>query len=463
MKIIIVGATRVGIELAEYLVSGGHAVTLVDQPSAVLSQIASRLDLRVVQDQPSLPSTLKKAGAENAELIVATTDSDETNITACCAAYFLFRVPHKIARIRAKDYLSEADELFGPNAIPIDNIISPEHITSDAIIDLLDLPGATCVGNFCDKRIVMLEVKCTRGGKLIGYKVDSILKLDDKIKIVALHRGNESVQNFLNEYIAEGDLICFCCERSRARSILTALVPIEGTAKTIAIAGGSHIADELARRLSSRYQVKLIESSHERALKSSDKLQDTNVEIFEANSSNAEFLLEEHINRADRFIAASQNDENNIIASLMLNSIDAVRTITVLRDPSYNEVAKHTGKDIDTIVSPREAIISELLSDIRQEGVERVRLFRGGASEGIELIVKGSRFSSKVIGQRASDINLPRGVTLAMCLRDKKVLIIDDNFVFESNDRIIAYLEEQKSMRALVRLFKPRSFWIAKW
>ncbi len=460
MKIIIVGATRVGIELAEYLVSGGHAITLVDVPSEALSQIASRLDLRVVQDIPSLPSTLKKAGAENAELIVATTDSDETNITACCVAAFLFRVPRKIARIRAQDYLNESDEIFGANAIPIDNIISPEHITADAIIDLLELPGASCVGNFCDKRIVMIEVKCTRGGKLIGHKVDSILKLDDKIKIIALHRGQEAVQNFLNEYIAEGDLICFCCERSRARSILTALVPTESSAKVITIAGGSHIADELARRLSSRYQVKLIEPSHERALKSSDKLKDTSVEIFEANAANLEFLLEEHINRSDRFIAASQNDENNIIASLMLNSIDAVRTITVLREPAFNEVAKHTGKDIDTIVSPREAIISELLSDIRQEGVERVRLYREGVSEGIELCLRGTKHSSRVIGKKAQDLNLPKGVTLAMVMRNKKILIVDNDFVFESNDHVIAYLEEQKYMRSLVQLFKPRAFWI---
>lgn len=463
MNIIIVGATRVGIELAEYLVGGGHAVTLVDRPSEELSAIGNRLDLRVVQDSPSLPSTLKKAGAENAELLVATTDSDETNITACCIAAFLFRVPRKIARIRDHDYLNEADEIFGQNAIPIDHIISPEHITADAIIDLINLPGSSCVGNFAGGRIVLIEARCSRGGKLIGHKVESLLKLDDKVRIVALHRNGEAVERFLNEYIAEGDLLCFCVERSRALSILTALVPIEISGKVITIAGGSHIADELARRLSSRYQVKLIEPNPERALKSADRLQNTSVEIFEANPSNLDFLIEEHINRSARFIAASQNDEDNLVSALMLKSLDSVRTITVLRESSFYEVIRHAEKDVDTVVSPREAIISELLSDILQEGVERVRLYRGGASEGIELTVRGGRLSSRVVGRKAGDLNLPRGVTLALALRDKKVIPIDPDFVFEPDDHVIAYLEEQKSMRALVRLFKPRSFWIMPW
>lgn len=460
MKIIILGATKVGIELAEYLVGGGHAVTLVDEPSLVLSRISTRLDLRVVQEHPSLPSALKKAGAENAELLAAVTDNDEVNITACCIAGYLFGIPNKTARIRARDYLTKAADLFGHNAIPIDNIICPELIAANAIIDLLEFEGAGCIGNFCDNRIVMMEVKCVKGGRLIGQKTAEILKLDERIKIAALHRGGESIADILNEPLQEDDALCLCCERSRAKSILTALIPSMGTAKVITIAGGSHIADELAERLSSRYKVKLLEPDHDRALRSADNLQDTGVEVFEANASNLEFLTEEHINKSDRFIAASNNDENNILSSLMLNSIDPVRTITVLRDASLGDMAKNSANAMDIVVSPREEIISELLSKIRQEGVEKVKLFCGGASLGMELKISGNKRSSKVIGKKVSDLTIPYGVVFALAVRDKKVMVIDDNFIFCEGDRIVTYLEEQQDAAALVKLFRPRPFWI---
>lgn len=463
MNIIIVGATKVGLELAEYLVNAAHAVTLVDDPSAQLSLIASRLDLRVVQDNPSYPSTLKRAGAENAELLVATTDNDEVNITACCIAAFLFRVPRKIARIRARAYLEEAPEIFGQNAIPIDHIISPEQLCAQAIIDLLSFPGAGAVGHFADKRVVLIEVRCTNGGKLIGHKIEEILEYDEKVALIALYRNQTLVENFLNEYLAEDDVLYFACERSRAMSILTALVPVELSAKLITIAGGSHIADELAAQLSGRYQVKLIEPTRERALKSSDRLQDTKVEIFWANPANLDFLIEEHINTSDRFIAAAGSDETNIISSLMLKSINKVKTIAVVRDQTFNEIIKNSGRDIDFLVSPREAIISEFLSQIRQEGVEKVRIYRAGQVEGIELKVKGTKKSSHVVGRKVSDLILPKGVILAMAVRDKKVIKIDPQFLIEENDTIIALLTAKESMADVIKLFKPRSFWIVPW
>lgn len=465
MKIIIIGATTVGTELAEYLVSAGHAVTLVDEPSEKLSAIGNRLDLRVVQGKPSWPSVLKNAGAENTELLVATSPIDEVNITACCVGDSLFRIPRKIARIRAQDYLHERSDLFGAKAIPIDHIISPEHLITNAIIELLELPGAQGVGSFCNNSALIVSSICQEGGQLIGKKIRDFYKFDDKTKIVAIYRENALLKIKEDDVFTIGDEIFFACERSRAMSVMAAFIPINRNIKDIAILGGSHVADELAKHLSDRYNVKYIEPDQSRAIKVSDRLHNTKVEIFNADPTNIEFLKQEHIDRVDKFIAASLTDEANVIASLIVKNLNHSSTLAVVRNQSFLDLT--TGgkrhQEIDIVVTPQEPIISALLTNIRQEGVEGVHLFRRGLSEGIELKLSGSRFSSRVIGKKASALNLPEGVTLALLMRNDVLTPIDDNTVFEDGDSIIAYLHDHYQMRKLVKLFRPLSFWIPKW
>ena len=461
MKIIIIGATTAGVELAEYLVSGGHAVTLVDNPSETLSQIAGRLDLRVVQGMPSRPSVLRSAGAENTELIVATSNVDEINMAACSIAASLFQIPRKIARIRTPDYLTEADEIFGPHAIPIDHIIAPEHLIADSIMDLIDLPGASAIANFCNGRIIIVAAKCAHGGKLLGEKV---LKLEDfgaKVSVLALYRNDSLVSNLKEADLCEGDEVYFCCEKDRALSVIGGLLPVDHCGKTITIAGGSHISDELAKRLSQRFRVKLIESDPERAKRVANSLQDTSVEVFCTDPSDINFIQEEHIYDSDRFIAATNDDETNIISSFMIKRTNHSKTYTVIRNESYLSLA--FSKEIDTIVSPKDATISELLSKIRQDGLEKTRLFRHGTAEGIELIIRGSRLSSRVVGKKVEDINLPKGVTLGLIVRENKVLRLDKDLRFEDGDHLIVYLHNHNQLRQLTKLFRPRSFWIPSW
>ncbi|WP_303962913.1 Trk system potassium transporter TrkA [Succinatimonas hippei] len=461
MRIIIIGATTAGIGLAEYLVGSGHAVTLIDTPSEELAQIGNRLDLRVVQGMPSRPSVLRSAGAENTELLVATSNIDEINMAACSIAASLFQIPRKIARIRTPDYLTEADEIFGPHAIPIDHIIAPEHLIADFIMDLIDLPGALSVSNYCSGRLVIAAAKCSRGGKLLGQKVSKLEDFGAKVSVLALYRNERPVRDFLNAELSEGDEIYFCCEKSRSLSVLGGILPIDQCVKTITIAGGSHISDELARRLSRRFRVKLIESDPQRAKRVADSLQDTEVEIFCSNPSDINFILEEHIYDSDYFIAATNDDETNIISSFMIKRTNHAKTFTIIRNESYLTLA--SSREIDTIVSPKDATISELLSNIRQDGLEKTYLFRHGMAEGVELAIRGSRLSSRVIGKKVDDINLPKGVTLGLITRGNKVLKIDKDLRFEDGDHLIAFLTDHKQLRHLTKLFRPRSFWIPSW
>lgn len=462
MKIIIIGATIVGTELAEYLVNAGHAVTLIDRPSEELTAIANRLDLRVVQGEPTWPSILREAGASNTELLVATSPEDEVNIAACSVAAALFNIPRKIARIRAADFLSEADNLFGNNAIPIDHIISPEHILSDAIVDLMELPGATATNNFAKDRLIICSVVCKEGGKLIGQNINALETYEGKCKVLAVYRNNQVLSKLDQVNIEINDEIFFCVERVRALSLIGALTPLKPNGKNVVIQGGNHIADELALRLSERYHVKLIEPDPKRAERLSYRLKGSSVEIYCADASNLEFVMEEKLYQSDIFIAASSQEESNIMASLMIQRKNKVRTLAIIRQTSFQEVAI-TGNEIDAIVSPRESIISALLSNIRQEGLEKMRIFRQGQAEALELKVQGTQRSSYVVGRKLEDINIPKGVRFGLVLRDKIVLKIDEKFVFEDGDHVVAFLTEREQMRALIKLFRPRPFWIPKW
>ncbi len=461
MKIIIVGATQVGIELAEYLVGSGHAVTLVDSYQSALAQVADHLDLRVVQGEAAWPSVLRKAGAENTELLVATTPNDEYNMAVCSVAASLFAVPRRIARIRSPEYLTEAAALFNEHAIPIDHIISPEHITAGAVLDLLELSGTTAVGSFAGNRVVIASATCRRGGRMLGFPVENLCAADQKSRILALYRDHQVVTDFSKVLLSEGDEVFFCAERSRVMALLSSLVPLGTAAKNITIAGGSHTADELAGNLSTRYRVKLIEPDPARAERIFPRLmQHSSLELFCADPCDPDFMIEEHVDQSDCFIAATPNDEINIISSQMLKRMNNIRTIAIIRKGSLRDLSADDRQGADSVVSPREAVISALLSDIRQEGVLRTHLFRSGLSEGIELMVQGSRRTSRVVGRRISDINLPPGVALGMVLRDNKLLSCNEDLKFADGDRVIAYLHDHQQMRRLVALFKPRAFWI---
>ena len=463
MNIIIVGSNAIGVELAEYLVNGGHAVTLVDKPSTEMTQIGNRLDLRVVQGMPSYPSILKKAGAENAELIVATTQDDELNIAVCSVASSLFRIPRKIARIRATEYLQEKDELFGNDSIPIDHIISPEHLVTDSVLDLINFLGAMAVSHFCNNRVLVIQAKAKVGGELIGKPIKLLDSYDKKAKFLALYRNNMLLEKYQDEVLQVDDEVFFCAESSRALHFLSALTQLQKRDKNIFIAGGTHIADVLAVRLSQKYRVKLLEPSEQRAERIASRFKDTSVELFCADPTNLDFYYEEHIEKSSLVIAATPFDESNVMTSLILRKLNNMRTISILRNKTFIDLQKGVGQEGDIVVSPKDATISALLSNIRQEGVEKVRLFRQGSSEDLELRVRGSKIGSKIVGKKLDDIHLPKNAFVGLVVRDGAVLKIDNDFRFADEDRLIVYLHDQTQSRALVKLFKPRSFWIGSW
>ncbi len=469
MKIIILGSGDVSLELAKYLVDAGHAVTIADTASEKLAEIANRIDLRVVVGNPASPETLRKAGAKNTELLVATTSDDETNITACSVAHFLFKTTRTIARLRAQDYLEERNSLFGKNGIPIDHIIATEDEVTKLVKAKVDFPGINSYGSFCNGTLAVVSTRVSRKGKMCGKLVADFNKFDAANAVVlAIYRRDESgkekyLSKLENEVFEEGDEVFYCCIRENVKHHLRAFRDLPVSRRYITISGGTHIADFLAKTLSENYSVKLIESEASRAKRSAINLHSSSVQVFNADPMDMDFIREENLDKSDLYIAATPFDETNIMTSLIMHRMHNVHTTAVIRGEGYIQLTEKDSSGIDSMILPKEPIISALLTSIRQEGVESVSLFRQGTSEAIEFVLEGSKSSSRIIGRKFNDLTLPKGVTLGLVKRDKKILIIDDKFEFAEKDHIIAFLDDHSQMRKLVKMFRPDSFWIPSW
>ncbi len=469
MKIIILGSGDVSLELAKYLVDAGHAVTIADTASDKLAEIANRIDLRVVVGNPASPETLRKAGAKNTELLVATTSDDETNITACSVAHFLFKTTRTIARLRAHDYLEERNTLFGKDGIPIDHIIATEDEVTKIIKAKVDFPGINAFGSFCNGSLVVVSTKVTADGKLCGKLVADFNKFDAADAVVmAIYRKDENgrekyVSKMENEVFVEGDEVFYCCIRENIKHHLRAFRALPVSKRYITIAGGTHIADYMARILSENYRIKLIEADPQRAKRSAINLHSSSVQVFNADPTDMDFILEENLDKTDLYIAATPTDETNIMSSLIMRRMHNVQTAAIIKSEGYLQLSDNERSEIGTVILPKESIISAMLTSIRQEGVESVSLFRQGKAEAIEFILEGTKSSSKIIGKKASDLNLPKGVTLGLVKRERKFVRVDENFVFAPKDHVIAFLDDHTQMRKLVKMFRPDSFWIPSW
>lgn len=465
MNIIIAGSEPISLELAEYLVKDRHDVTLVDRPSPKMAEILNRYDIRVIQGMPSHPDVLRSASAENADLIVATTQDDELNIAVCSVAHSLFAVPRKIARIRSDTYLKEMNSLFrqgDESRIPVDHVISPEQLVTEAIQEIIQFPGSQSVTKFLDDRVVAIQVRAKEGGQLVGQALEKLNHFEPKAVVLAAYRNNKMLKNLAEETLQVGDEIFFCAQRTKALYFMTAITPLQKSGTDIYIAGGTDTADEVAEALSYQYHVKLLEPSSERAAMIEDRFRHTSVDLYCADPTSVEFYDEENIGESSVVITANPYDETNIMTLLMLRRQKKLNTISVIRNKALIDMVEGLEDEV-TVVSPREATISALLTHIRQEGVVKTTRVRVGESEMMELVVRGSKRGSGLIDKTLEQINLPDDAKVGLVLRESTVIKPGQDFKFQEEDRVIIYLNNLAMMPKIINLFMPRAFWVPPW
>ena len=450
MKIIILGAGQVGGTLAQSLASEHFDVTLVDERADVLHSLQDKYDIRTVMGKASYPSVLRQAGAEDADILIAVTNSDEVNMLACQIAYRIFNTPTKIARIRSTAYLL-SNTLFGNNAIPVDVEICPEQLVTDSIKRLIEHPGALQVLDFAEGQVKLVAVRAFYGGPLVGHALSTLKQHVPSVdtRVAAIFRKGRPIIPQGDTVIEVDDEVFFIAAKNDIRTVMSELRRLESPYKKIMIAGGGNIGERLAEGIESRYQVKILERSADRCNYLSQSL-DKSI-ILNSDASNQNLLLEENIENTDVFCALTNNDEANIMSSMLAKRLGAKHVMTLISNPAYVDLIQ--GGEIDIAISPQMITVGHLLRHVRQADIANAYSLRRGAAEAIEIIAHGDSRTSKVIGKKIEDIKLPAGSTIGALVRGDQVLIAHDDIVIEAEDHVILFLIDKRRIREVEKLF----------
>jgi trk system potassium uptake protein TrkA len=451
MKILILGAGQVGHSVAASLVHEDNDVTIVDTNAAALRDLREKLDVRVEVGQASYPRVLERAGIEDADMLVAVTNSDETNMVACQIAHTLYHTPTKIARIRSSHYL-DRPELFTDAAVPIDVLISPEQLVTQHIFNLISHPGSLQVISFANGKVQMVGVKALHDGPLIGHQLKEMHEHMPglKARIAALFRKGKPITLSDSTIVEAGDELFFIASPNHIRSIISELRKLDKPYKRIILAGGGNIGNRLARLLEdSRYQVKIIEKDNARASKLAERLDKTIV--LEGDAADESLLGEENIENTDVFIAVTNDDEANILSSMLAKRLGAKRVMCLINRISYIDLVE---SNIDIAISPQQITIGALLTHIRRGDIVAVHSLRRGAAEALEIIAHGDRKTSRVVGKRLEEIKLPPGTTICAVVRKEEAMMASDDIVILAEDHIIMFVTDKRYVPAVEKLFQ---------
>jgi trk system potassium uptake protein TrkA len=471
MKVIILGAGQVGASVAEGLVSEENDITIVDSDGARLALLQDRLDLRTVIGNAATPSVLRDAGAEDADMVIAVTQSDQSNLVACKLAHSVFNVPTRIARLRSRDFLEDASLLSTEN-FAVDFALCPEQVITDYIRRLIEFPEALQVLNFARGRVSLVAVRAYEGGLLVGKPIKEMRDLlppEMDARIAAIFRGDQPLFPEGDTVIESGDEVFLLAAAEHIRPVLRQLRRMVTPVERIMIAGGGNIGFRVAKTLEKRYEIKIIEGRKERADLLAGELDNTLVLLGDATDE--DLLEQENIAEMDLFLALTNDDEDNIMSGNLAKRLGCKRVVALINRRAYAEMIE--GGPIDISISPAQVSIGTLLAHVRQGDVAEVHSLRRGAAEALEIVAHGDAQTSKVIGKRIDQIAWPHGVTVAAVVRNfdqplvvgqtddwtaitryGEVVIAHHDTVIQPDDHVIVFCTRKKLVRKVEKLFQ---------
>ncbi|MEK6591666.1 MAG: Trk system potassium transporter TrkA [Pseudomonadota bacterium] len=467
MRIVILGAGQVGSSIAESLVSEANDITVVDTDASRLKKLQDRLDLRTVTGNAGHPAVLERAGARDADMILAVTQSDEINMVACKLAATMFNIPTKIARIRSADYLSHP-EIFSTDNFSVDFAICPEQVLTDYIVKLIEFPESLQVLEFADGKVSLVAVRAFHGGPLVGNELQYLRTHMPQIdtRVAAIFRHDSPIIPEGNTVIEAGDEVFFIAATENIRGVMRELRRMDKPVRRVMIGGGGNIGRRLAKALEDKYEVKIIEFSKAGAERLAAELDKTLVLVGDVTDE--ELLETENIGEMDVYCALTNDDENNIMSSLLAKRMGVRKVIALINRSSYVNLVQ--SGQIDIAISPAQATIGTLLARVRRGDCAVVHSLRRGAAEALELIAHGDARSSKVIGRRVEQIDLPKGTTIGAIVRRQEraeakngngkpayvyqVIIAHHDTLIEAEDHVIVFVVNKRMVSKVEKLFQ---------
>jgi trk system potassium uptake protein TrkA len=452
LNIIILGAGQVGSSVATALArEESNEITIIDVNQGILSDLQDRLDLRTICGNGSYPNILESAGANDADMLIALTNSDEINMIACQIASTLFHTPTKIARIRSAEYLRNPG-LFAPESIPVDFMISPESLVTDYLLHLIEHPSALQVLDFAGGKVQLVAVKAYDDGPMVGHSLKTMRQHVPGVdmRVAAIFREGQSILPSADCVVEVNDEVFFLAARKHIPTVIAEMRKLDKPVKRVMLAGGGNIGGQLAMLLEKDYQVKILEANPARAEYLSGILDSAIVLLGDA--ADPDLLLEENIESMDVFCALTNDDEANILSSMLAKRMGARKVMSLINRSAYVDLVE-SGL-IDIAVSPHQVTIGALLAHIRRGDVVAVHALRRGSAEAIEAIAHGDKDSSKVIGRSIEQIKLPAGTAISAIVRGEQVIIAHHDTVIESEDHVILFLTDKKKITEVERLFQ---------
>jgi len=454
MKIIVLGAGQVGSSIAHYLASEGNDVAVVDQSAALIRGLQGTLDVKALVGHASNPDVLDRAGAADADMVVAVTYSDEVNMVACQVAHSLFKVPKKIARVRDQSYLKqEWSELFSGENMAIDAIISPEIEVARAVIRQLEMPGARESITMADGKVRVVGVRCTEETPVIRTPLRQLSGIFPHIKmiVIGILRDGAAIVPTPDDQMLPGDEAYFVVDAKQVQRAMAAFGHEEQKAHRLIIVGGGNIGFFLAREIEAHHpgvNAKLMEIDPARADFIARHFK--RIVVLSADALDSAALQEANVGGTETLVAVTNDDETNILTSLLAKRYGCNRVVTLINKLSYAPLITDLG--VDVVVSPRGLTVSTILQHVRRGRVRAVRPIGDGFAEIIETEVLET---SSLVGQPLREADLPAGMIIGAVVRGDQVILPRGNTALEARDRVVM-LVTPEAMRRVERFFSVR-------
>ena len=456
MNIIICGAGRVGYTISKLLAEQNHSITIIDQSGEDIQKINETLDVRAIVGKATSPAVLDRANTKDADMIIAVTRNDETNMLICQIAYSLFKIPKRIARIRSQEYLDpKFSGLFNKENLPIDYVISPEIEIAKSIQRKLEAPGALDNVPFAENKIKLLEILIDDKCAIRDIKLNELTKKFPNLNayVFGVIRDEKFIIMKKNDKLKPKDKAYVVVNSNKMEETLKVFGHNEKISNKILIIGGGNIGFNLANNIEKTFEsarVKIIEKDKNRAEFIANHLNDTIV--INGNGLDEDVLNEANLEEVETVLALTNDDEDNLMVSVLVEKFSKdKRTMALINKPNYSLL--QSSLKIDDLIDPRMNTVSSILKHVHKGTIENAYTILNGEYEVIEADIIET---SELVNKELKDSNLPDEIRIGAILRSDEFIIPTSSYVFKKNDTVVL-LAKRDQIPVVENLFRISS------